>query len=100
MGKGYIEVSENLTLENYSRPDSTLKTSRNMVESNVRVTEAVGLITEYGVSFSHYVKSVRLGRIAVYIRDTDNEHISLRLKQFSKRKLKKIKIMTQGMDIK
>lgn len=100
MGKGYIEVSEHLTLENYSRPDSTLKTCRNTVENNVKVTEAIRLIAEYGVSFSHYVKSVRLGRIAVYVRDTDTERTSLRLKQFSKRKLKKIKIMTRGMDTK
>lgn len=100
MGKGYIEVLEHRTVENYSRPDSTMKTCHDTVETNVKVSDAVDMISGYGVKFSHYVKSVRLGRVAVYILDTDTERISLRLKNFSKRKLKKIKMMTRGMDTK
>lgn len=95
MGKAYIEVSQNSMVYNSSRPSGFMNLCNDFVESNARVKDAVNLIEEYGVRFSHYVYSARLGRIAVYTRETEDEKISVRLKRFSAMKLEKIHSKTQ-----
>lgn len=90
MSKAYIEVSQNALVYNASRPSSFMNICHDFVESNVKVKDAIKLIEEYGVRFSHYVYSIRSGRIAVYTRETDEEQVSLRLKKFSPAKLEKI----------
>lgn len=90
MSKGYIEVSHNSMVHNASRPTSFMEVCHEFVESNLRVKDAVTMIEEYGVKFSHYVHSVRSGRIAVFVSETDDCRTSLRLKKFSARKLDKI----------
>lgn len=94
MSKGYIEVSHNSMVYNASRPTSFMEVCHEFVESNVRVKDAVNLIEEYGVKFSHYVSSVRSGRIAVFVSESDEGRTSLRLKKFSERKLNKIHSQT------
>lgn len=96
MSKGYIEVSEHRMLENHSRPDGFMRICHDSIETNVKASKAATLISEHGAQFSHYVKSIRHGKVAVYIMDAEHERISLRLKNFSKRKLKKIKTMTKN----
>lgn len=96
MSKGYIEVLEHRTVSNHSRPGGFMRTCHDSIETNVKVSKAVTLISSHGAKFSHYVKSIRHGKVAVYIMDAEHERISLRLKNFSKRKLKKIKTMTKN----
>lgn len=90
MRKGYIEVSQNAVVYNASRPSNLMDMRHDFVETNARVKDAVNIIREYGAKFSHYVHSIRLGRIAVYIFETESERVSIRLKNFSERKLQKI----------
>lgn len=95
MGKAYIEVSQNSMVYNASRPSGLMNLCTDFIESNARVKDAINMIEEYGVRFSHYVYSARLGRIAVYTKETEDEKISLRLKRFSAPKLEKIHSKTQ-----
>lgn len=94
MSKAYIEVSQSVTVHNASRASSFMDLYHDFVESDAKVKDAVSLIKEYGVCFSHYVDSVRHGRIAVYKNETDEGNVSIRLKMFSAEKLQKIYLKT------
>lgn len=90
MSKAYIEVSQNSMVHNSSRPSCLMHLCHDFVTAEAKVKDAISLIEEYGVKFSHYVESIRLGRIAVYTTETDDSRVSIRLKKFSPSKLEKI----------
>lgn len=87
---GYIEVSKCETIMNSSRPSGRMESNHISVKHG-GVRRAIKILQKHKAEFSHYVDSVRIGRIAVYTVDNNDVYMSLRLKNYSKRNLKKIK---------
>lgn len=88
--RGHIEVSRHETIGNSSRPSGSMESCHTFTKHG-GVKKTTRILSKHKAEFSHYVESIRSGRIAVYIVDEQDVYMSLRLKHYSHTKLNKIK---------